>query len=65
MNTITPERPDQGDQVAFEDLELAANELPDDLLEFAVGGMMVSGPKRPPTYLGDEPGCWDPVDISY
>ena len=65
MKTITTDVPNQGDQAAFEDLEIVTNELPDELLEFAVGGMMVSIPKPPPTYLGGEPGCWDPADIKF
>lgn len=64
MKTITSDVPDQGDQVTFEDLELLGDELSDDLLEMAAGGMQVSDPKRPPTYLG-EPGCWDPVEIPF
>lgn len=65
MKTIHTDVPDQSDQVTFEDLEMIGSELSDDLLEFAVGGMLVSDPKRPPTYLGGEPGCWDPVEIPF
>jgi hypothetical protein len=65
MKTTDADVPRREDDATFENLEWRGEELSDDLLEAVTGGMLVSDPKRPPTYLGGEPGCWDPIEIPF